>query len=139
MPSVDRAAITRDLYRHLANPRFRRGLTAVAPDGTQPVTVALRSDPVSHFLRSITIHGGASNVVIPYLNGFVVFAIRTVDAKKSGDMPPTIKHDCTVGVFLAQLQVDHVRDGEEAVYHFAFEGPDRRETVGEAEVVAVAG
>jgi len=59
--------------------------------------------------------------------------------KKRGHTPPTLEGNCTVGVFLTRLKVDHVRDGEEAVYRFAVIGPDSREAEGRAEVVAVGG
>ncbi len=133
MDDVDRSDVTEFVYRRLADPCFRERLTATASDGTRPIVVALRDDPMSRLIADLDQLGGSGNVVMPMLNGFVVIAMRADDDDCAGEVH-TLTPDCTVGVFCARLQAD----GDHAVYRFAIEGPDRRES-GRAEVVALGG
>jgi len=139
MASVDRAAITKFVYQRLADPSFRDCLTAKARDGSRPIIVALRDDPVRALLADVAAMGGTANVAIPALNGVVVLAVKPepVRHRASGSEPKPeyLTADCTVGVFLERLRLD----GGEATYRFVVRGPDRKTKHGSAEVVALAG
>ncbi|HSH61280.1 MAG TPA: hypothetical protein VK988_16890 [Acidimicrobiales bacterium] len=134
MDDVDRSDVTEFVYQRLADPCFRERLTATASDGTRPILVALRDDPMSRLTADLDQLGGSGNVVMPMLNGFVVIAMRADHDDDCADEVHTLTRDCTVGVFVARLQAD----GDSAVYRFAIEGSDRREG-GRAEVVALGG
>lgn len=141
MADLDRAAATQLVYQRLANPRFRRCLKAVAPDGTKPVAVVLRDDTVSSMFDEVRARGWTCNVAVPALNGLIVIAID-VDGEGAHDGPPLrprkLRADCTVGVFLECLMHD-AGTGRQAVYELEVEGPDCRMERGRAELVALAG
>lgn len=77
MANVNRSTLTRYVYQRLAEPDFRQRLTATSPDGSHPIIVALRGDPMAGLLQKLHKAGGAGNVVVPVLNGFVVLAIQS--------------------------------------------------------------
>lgn len=131
MGDVDREALTRIVYQHLSNRRFSERLVARAADGTRPILVSVPDDRLEPLIHDVMAVGGAANVALPYLNGFVVFAL-TVDADRS-DIAPRLATDCTVGLFFARLR----SDGEHAAYRFVLENADHTDA-GCAEMVAVA-
>ena len=136
MVDVDRSAITELVYRRLADPRFRERLTATAPDGTRPIVVALRDDPVRRVIAEVDALGGSGNVALPMLNGFVVFAVEgDEDAEEVDGEGHLITSECTVGVFFERLRMD----GGQGAYRFVIEGPDHRREAGRAELVALGG
>lgn len=148
MLDVDRAAITKYVYKRLADAAFRDRLTATAPDGTRPIAVALREDPLNPLLKHIRRLGGACNVVVPMLNGIVVIAFdvsvtppgNARKARSKADETPVLTTACTVGVFVERLRFDAGLSGE-TTYAFRIQqdlAPDEAVS-GRAEVVALAG
>lgn len=107
MPDATRADVMRLVYQRLANPTFRRCLTATAPDGTRPIIVALRDDPMYDLAVRVRRAGGAANVVVPAHNGFIVLEM-VVDSFDSPMDPGAerLAPNCTVGLFIARLHVD---------------------------------
>lgn len=148
MRDVDRAAVTKYVYKRLADANFRDRLIAAAPDGTRPIAVALREDPLGSLLSHIDNLGGACNVVVPLLNGIVVVAFEISStppssAQKSRSKTgktPMLTTACTVGVFIERLRLDAM-DAGEATYAFRVEGdkPSSEAVTGKAGVVALAG
>jgi hypothetical protein len=135
MADVDRATLRRKVYERLVDPEFRGRLTATAPDGTQPITVALREDHVGALLAEVSALGGAANVVVPALGGFVVLAMtQSHGATGVRRRTKALTPDCTVGVLVERVKID---DGN-ATYRFVVEGPVEQET-GSAELVAIGG
>lgn len=140
MPNVDRASMTRLIYRRLTDPDFRDRLSAVAPDGSLPIIVTLRDDPMTDLLHKVATAGGAANVVVPALNGFLVIDMEVGGSSASagpGSDTDKLTADCTVGVFVARLAVDN----DAATYHLIME-PDDEATAhdhagGRAKVVAL--
>ena len=143
MRDVDRNAITKLVSRKLADPSFRERLTAKAPDGSHPITVALREDPMGDLIAKLVAVGDASNVVVPLLNGFVVIAMTTNavgEGVAGGADLPLLTTDCTVGVFLQRARLDAGGGPiQDAVYGFVVEGPNHKANAGRAELVAVGG
>ncbi len=134
MDDVERAAITRLVYRRLTDPGFRDRLTAKASDGTRPIVVVLPGDSLERLLADVERLGGAANVVLPVLNGVVVIAMAA--SANSDAIDPGVAQltsDCTVGLFFARLRID----GDEAAYRFVMERPDHRRDAGSAEMVAL--
>ena len=127
---MDRAEITRSVYQRLADPRFRARLTATAPDGTRPILIALRTDPMSALLDQLDAVGRAASVVVPYLNGFFLLTMHE-DADASDDAVQPLTADCTVGVFLARM----LTEDQPTVY--GFQRPNRSSETGTAELVAL--
>ncbi len=144
MPDMDRAAMTRLVYQRLARPEFRKRLSATAPDGTRPIIVVMRDDPVRTLIDQVRAVGGASNVVLPALNGIMVVAMEaelgsvSADAR-GGITPELLRDDSTVGVLFERLVLDMASGGPEVNYTFVLEGPNERTEHGEAKVVALAG
>jgi hypothetical protein len=134
MADVDRQAVTKRVYRKLAEPSFRKRLTAVLPDGTRPIIVALPSDRVLGLIIDVARSGGAANVAMPMLNGFLVFTIH-IEPDSVGKTAPSgrLSPECTVGLFVERLRID----GGTAVYHFAVERSTGSRDTGSAELVAV--
>lgn len=141
MPDMDRAELGRLVYRRLTDSGFRTRLKATAPDGTRPIIVTLRTDPVSTLLGHLAAVGGAGNVVVPTLNGVVILAMQAthdIDPPGRDVAEPLLCDDCTVGVLLERLKLD-VTAGQPVLYHFVVAGPGSRVDRAHAEVVAVAG
>lgn len=84
MGDVDRDAVSRVVYRHLADPAFRERLTARDQDGSRPVLIAVEDDSLESLLRKVQAVGGNANVAVAYLNGVVVLAVKADDVD-SGD------------------------------------------------------
>lgn len=140
MADMDRAATTRFVYERLARPGFRSRLTATAPDGTRPVIVTMREDPLGVLVDQVRTAGGAGNVVLPTLNGVVVLAVTTVEGDGAPDGGlPALRSDCTVGVLLARLGLDGLLPEEGVVHDFTVVGPDSRTERGRAELIALGG
>ncbi len=135
MLDMDRDALTEMVYRRLANPSFRRRLTARAPDGSHPLVIATREELVESMLHRLEVVGGSGNVVVPMLNGLVVLAMDAVnpEAEDAVDTPCAITTDCTVGVLVERMSLD-----QGGVYRFVVEG-HAKPRGGHAEVVALAG
>lgn len=139
MPDMNWAAINRMVFEKLADPEFRRRLVARATDGTRPIVVRLRSDPMSEVVADIARIGGAANVVVPWLNGIVVCTLHAEQVDTSASAPAGGSHlgECTLGVFLERLRLDVGPD--DATYVFTFDAPSGDTTQARAELVAVAG
>lgn len=136
MDDVDRRAeLTRYVYRHLADSRFRERLTAADADGNRPVLVALPEDRVRRVVLDVLAAGGAANVAVPLLNGFVTFAVTLRSHSEEPASGVRLAADCTIGLFLERARID----GEHAIYRFFIEGVNERTESGSAELVAVAG
>jgi hypothetical protein len=141
MPSLDRSATTRLLYKRLLDPQFRSLLKAVGSAGVKPLIVALPSDPISYLFDQLRAYDWIGNVIVPALNGFVVFAFdlaadSNADDYQSGS-PIALRTDCTVGAFLERLHFDLVAR-QHVAYQFEVElsGQPRE---GRAELVGIAG
>lgn len=137
MHNMDRPTVTRLVYQRLADPSFRRSLTAVAPDGSRPIIVALRDDPMRSLLDRLRAADGAANVVVPALNGFIVVAMidEPEDDASADANVQVISADCTVGVFVERLHID---EGT-AVYRLPTRDADPSPHGGRAKVVALGG
>jgi len=132
MDDVDRSALTQAVFKKLAaDKEFRQRLTARNDEGAHPIVVALRDDAMADVLNQVMIHGGAANVIVPYLNGLVGVSMIN-GALVSDDDPEVDALDpaCTVGVFLERLRMDGP-----STYTF----PGGVRDSGRAELVAVAG
>lgn len=144
MPDMDRAAMIWLVYQRLARPEFRERLSATAPDGTRPIIVAMRDDPIRTLIDQVKTVGGASNVVFPALNGIMVVAMEaelgsvSIDTR-GGITPELLRDDSTVGVIFERLVLDMASGGPEVNYTFVLKGPNERTEHGEAKVVALAG
>lgn len=142
MPDMDRAAITRLVYQRLADPKFQRRLTAIAPDGSRPIIVALLDDQMQALIDKVRAAGGVGNVVVPALNGIVVIATEAMPLSRRPLKDPAqaqlLRSDCTVGVFVERLWLEAGAGGS-AAYDFAVSGPDESTERGHAQVVALAG
>lgn len=139
MRDVDRDSITRFVYSKLTDADFRGRLRALAPDGSRPLTIALRSDQVRLVLDDVLAKGGASNVVVPALNGIVVAAMQLDGgAPHQVDLRSALVADCTMGVLLARMSFDPGSGGS-ATYMFMYPRADAQQGSGQAEVVALAG
>lgn len=144
MPDMDRAAMTRLVYQRLVNLEFRERLQATAPDGTRPIIVAMREDPIRALIEQVKAAGGSGNVVFPALNGIMVVTMEaelgSVSTDTRGDVTPALlRDDSTVGVLFERLVLDMASMGPEVNYTFVLEGPNARTERGEAKVVALAG
>ncbi|MDP8930783.1 MAG: hypothetical protein M3O70_20000 [Actinomycetota bacterium] len=129
--------MTRLVYQRLADPVFRRRLTALAPDGTRPIIVALRDDLMRNLVEKLHHAGGAANVVVPALNGFVVVAMLDDPSndEPSDSEAQALSADCTVGVLIERLHID---EGT-ARYRLASDSGHPHAQGGRAKVVALAG
>ncbi len=72
----ERAELTQRAYLSLTRPEFRKRLRATAPDGTQPIIVALRDDPIRTLIDRVRGAGGVGNVVFPEGDGLGVLAVH---------------------------------------------------------------
>jgi hypothetical protein len=140
---VTRASLTRMVYRQLTDPQFRDRLTAVTPDGDCPIVVALLDDSVEQLMTRIAASGGAANVVLPKLNGFIVIAIDVaLSAQPLDEVTASardlVRGDCTVGVFLERIKIDvDEAGGETAAYQVVVNRGGRQVGRGHAELVAI--
>lgn len=145
MADVDRAAVTEYVYKRLSDATFRGRLTATAPDGTRPIAVVLRDDPLGPLLTHIEHLGGACNVVVPLLNGIVVIAFEVADtpperprrSRSERSKSPMLTTACTVGVFVERLRLDE--GGATYAFELQRDLPSNEAISGKAEVVALAG
>jgi hypothetical protein len=138
MRDMDRAELTKAVYNKLTESRFRERLTATAPDGSRPITVALREDSIRSLLERIELVGGSSNVVVPTLNGFVVISVVGESGRKrsTDQRPDVLNGHCTVGVFMERLRLDGPH-GEAVTYLFEVKDRAQKTERGRAELVAV--
>lgn len=137
MRDVDRATLTEAVYRRLADRDFRKRLTATARDGSRPIIVALRDDPMRVLLAKLEGAGGSGNVVVPAFNGFLVVSMTTETLTETAPDESEVDEltaDCTVGVFMERLTID---EGH-AWYRFVVKGRQRG-GAGRAGVVALGG
>lgn len=142
MHDMDRAATLRFLYQRLNDSRVRECLKAVAPDGSHPIAVALRDDPVSTLFDHTRASGWSCNIVVPMLKGVWILAMDTCDAASWKAATPDstvakIRTDCTIGVFLERLSADHGVD-QNTAYVFELQRPGHHVERGRAELVGVA-
>lgn len=141
MPDMDRATATRFVYGRLADPRFRRRLTATAPDGSHPIVVCLPEDRFDTLVQQVSARGGAVNVIVPSLGGIIGIDLRIKQSETtalgSRNTGSRLADDCTVGLFVERLKID-VSGVEKAGYTFVVE-TDARLDRGSAKVVALAG
>lgn len=117
MADLRRDDLTRQVYARMVNADFRALLTAVAPDGSRPVVVALPSDLVRDVLPRVESLGGAANLVVPVRNGFMVVGIRSHPDITTRDESALLVDDCTVGLLLSRVMEDMDR-GYELAYEF---------------------
>jgi hypothetical protein len=132
---VDRRWLRSYVLRRLADPSFCEGLTAVAPDGSRPVIVALRDDGMTDVLRELHARGGSGNLIVPHFNGYVIVAMTRLTGapdEQHGSEPVALTTECTVGLFVERLKMD----GSELYY---FVGETDSHDFGTAEVVGLAG
>jgi hypothetical protein len=143
MPSLDRSATTKLLYKRLLDPKFRKLVKAADADGAKPLIVALPSDPISYLLDQLRMHDWTGNVVVPALNGFVLFAFDFASGPyrhqddRAVESPIALRSDCTVGVFLQRLELDLVARRRVA-YQLEVELPGQQRE-GRAELIGLAG
>lgn len=131
MPDVDRAAVTREVFRKLAEDvDFRRRLGASGVDGAA-IIVAFREDRMGWVLDQLLAVGGSGNVVVPHLNGLIVVEFERTRRVKDDDSADLLTQECTLGVFIEHMQIEGRR-----AYRFADDGVPM---TGEAEMVAIAG
>lgn len=126
-----RTALPRLIYRRLKDPSFRRRLT-VGPDGSRPIVVALPTDLMLDVVKRTVDSGGMINVVVPYLNGAVIFTVRAEVEAGADAKTAQLKDDCTVGLLL-----ERVRLTSEPAFHFVVDSGNEPQR-GEAELVALA-
>jgi len=133
---VDRSALTADVAKKLVEPGFAKLLSAVAPDGTTPVIPALRSDVLEDILKDVQAAGGAGNIVVPVMNGYLVIALKFVNSRKAADHDAaTLAAKMTIGVLIARIMEDGGK-GATLTYRIAIEG--RKEARADLAGLAVA-
>lgn len=135
MPDMDRADLTRMIYRKLLDPRFRHRLSARDTEGSHPILVAMRTDRMMAMLHQVESVGGAANVIVPSLNGFLVLAVEADETPD--DAPgavPTLDAASTVGAFLELLRLE-VPSGDNYSCRFVVDGTQPES--GFAELVAI--
>ncbi len=74
-----RDELTRRAYLSLTRPGFRKRLRATAPDGTQPIIVALRDDPIRTLIDRVRGAGGVGNVVVEDGDDLSILAVSHAD------------------------------------------------------------
>ena len=136
MPDQDRQTVLKSVYQRLRDPDFGQRFI-VGADGTRPIFVALPSDAMGTVLDALDHNGGAGNVVVPVLNGYMVVRMTSAQTDDHGDddcSAENLTSDCTVGVFIHRLWID----GNDACYRFVRPDGSSAES-GRAGVVALAG
>lgn len=136
MPEMNRTDMTRLIHRKLLDADFRQCLTAQDAEGAHPIVVAMRSDSMITVLRELESVGGAANVVVPALNGFVAVVIHADPTPEVGftTATPMLGAGSTVGTFLEMLRLE-VPAGEHCSCRFVVTGQHRGS--GQAELVAI--
>jgi hypothetical protein len=141
MVEMTRDEVARIILQRLAEPAFRKRLSATTADGSHPIVVSYISEQVKDMLAQVDGAGGAANVAIPCVNGIMVLAVTSPEGLPSADTlgSGTLNPHCTVGVLLQRLKWD----GGNAIY-FMVEpsgeaNGDMRPSSGRAELVALAG
>lgn len=138
--SDPRSQALQAIYDRMRDPEFRAHLSVRDVHGERPVTVALRSDRISSVISRIERCGGASNVLVPFMNSIFIIAMGRSDRVPDGAAPaapPVLDPDCTMGVFLSRAIGD---DSTDETFWFSLpEVPlDGGADVGSAQLVAIS-
>jgi hypothetical protein len=119
MAELDRTELAAQVAKLMVDPEFVKSLTIIAKDGSRPILPALSSDKVSEVAKEIhAAMDGAANVVVHFLNTYMVVPIQMVSAKEAqiaGQTLATLARSTTMGLFIARVDQD-VAAGLKLVY-----------------------